>query len=805
MPLLMLKTELKMDTNLAISTPAFSNTIEGFGTITLRELNLTTDTQTIHNWVTQPYAQYWGMLDSSLEDVHEEYQKLTTKKDYEVFIGLYQNEPIFLMEKYKAASDRIAEYYQTEETDYGMHILVAPPTQKIPNFTWNVFSTVLAYFFAQPNIERVVVEPDIRNEKIHVLNKKAGFKYVKEIQLPEKKAGLAFCTKKDFIAAKNNITKPAKKHKTGTSFAEHLTPENFTKANRALVKKAISEFAHELVLQPTLVKNTVDIYQLVSDDQQCTYQFKANRKALDHWDINETSIVKTKNEEILPLNAIDFIVEFRKTLGIPDHLLPVYLEEILSTLSGAAYKIQHQIFTAKELAKTNFQAIEHAMTEGHPCFVANNGRLGFDAPDYFKYAPETDQPFQLIWLAGNKNKTTYTATLEHNYNSLINNELGTEKFEAFNTHLKSLGLQPNDYLFIPVHPWQWHNKIVQVFAADIAQQNLVFLGKGEDYFSAQQSIRTLYNISDPNKMYTKTALSILNMGFMRGLSPYYMQSTPHITNWITSLLENDSYLKENGFEMLGEVATIGFQNTYFEALGKTNAHNKMLSALWRESPHTKITENQELMTMASFLHLDNDGNSFLAELIKASGISTEDWIKNYLKAYLAPLLHCFYTYEFVFMPHGENIIMVMENNAPKHILMKDITEEVIVFNEEMELPEHAKRLFTKTNDGMKVLCIFTDVFDCIFRFITPILEKHLNFSENAFWELVANCIYEYQAEHPQLVSKFKQYDLFVPEFDRCCLNRLQLKNTTQMLQLADPIESLELVGVLENPLNTFKR
>ena len=123
----------------------------------------------------------------------------------------------------------------------------------------------------------------------------------------------------------------------------------------------------------------------------------------------------------------------------------------------------------------------------------------------------------------------------------------------------------------------------------------------------------------------------------------------------------------------------------------------------------------------------------------------------------------------------------------------------------MDLPEHAKRLFTKTSDRMKTLCIFTDVFDCIFRFITPILEKHLNFSEKAFWELVANCIYDYQNQHPELASKFKQYDFFVEEFDRCCLNRLQLKNTQQMLQLVDPIESLELVGVLKNPLSAFKR
>lgn len=287
---------------------------------------------------------------------------------------------------------------------------------------------------------------------------------------------------------------------------------------------------------------------------------------------------------------------------------------------------------------------------------------------------------------------------------------------------------------------------------------------------------------------------------MRGLSPYYMQSTPDITTWITKLLTGDQYLKKTGFTMLGEVATVGFRNFNYEVLGKTNVHNKMLSALWRESPMSKIKEGQQLMTMAAFLHIDHDGTSLLSELIKASPFDTTTWLKKYLHCYLSPLIHCFYTYEMVFMPHGENLIMVMEHHTPVNVLMKDITEEVIVFNSELDLPENVKRLYTATSDKMKVLSIFTDVFDCFFRFMADILAEHDEYPEELFWELVADCILSYQDEHPELQAKFERYNLFAPEFDRCCLNRLQLGNTKQMLNLADPIESLQLVGTLKNPI-----
>ncbi|MBU2996782.1 IucA/IucC family siderophore biosynthesis protein [Cellulophaga baltica] len=584
----------------------------------------------------------------------------------------------------------------------------------------------------------------------------------------------------------------------------HLKPSNWQFINRQLIRKAISEFSHESILKPILIQD--EVYEIVSDNKQFTYHFKAKKFFLDHWLVDTESIVKVNeaSEEVV-LDALHFITEFKETLGIPDKFLATYLEEITSTLSGACYKYENQQFSATELALHSFQDIEHGMTEGHPCFIANNGRIGFNSNDFQLYAPEANAPFKIIWIAVHKKFATFTSVADFEYESLLENELGVLKIADFKKRLSNAKKVITEYLFMPVHPWQWINKIIPVFGADIAQGNIVFVGESDDDFSAQQSIRTLFNVTHPKKLYTKTALSILNMGFMRGLSPYYMQSTPPITKWITDLLAKDDYLLANGFTMLGEVATIGYHNHYYEALGKTNPHNKMLSALWRESPFTKITAKQRVMTMAAFLHVDYQERSLVASLIEVSPYNTSTWLQHYLKAYLSPLLHCFYKYEFVFMPHGENLIIVLENNTPVYSLMKDITEEVIVFNKEMHLPEHVDRLFTETSDRMKVLSIFTDVFDCFFRFLAPHLTNYAGLPEEEFWQLVANCVYEYQDTHPEFSDKYKQYDLFVYEFDRCCLNRLQLENTKQMLRLADPIESLKLEGVLQNPLAKFKR
>ena len=596
-------------------------------------------------------------------------------------------------------------------------------------------------------------------------------------------------------------------HNNPVKAVEHLNPETWAKVNRLHVRKAISEFAHELLITPQMLSEGEpwSLFALDADAEGVRYTFKAQKLHLDHWLIDENSIERREGQRHQPVDSIRFILDFKESLGIPADMLPVYLEEISSTLYGAAYMYTNQKFSAEQLVDADYQQIEHAMTAGHPCFVANNGRIGFDAADYQSYAPEADAPIRLLWLAGHRSRATYAGIESLPYEKMLRQELGSEIISQFNNTLSSRQFDPEDYYFMPVHPWQWFNKLSHIFAADIATGLLVYLGEAPDQYLAQQSIRTFYNIAQPEKFYTKTALSILNMGFMRGLSPYYMSSTPAIMQWISAYLGDDAYLKEKGFTLLGEVASVGYCNHYYEALGKSLAHNKMLSALWRESPAAILEPGQKLMTMAALLHIDKEGRAFLPQLIKASGLSTQDWLAQYLDCYLSPLLHCFYAYDLVFMPHGENLILVMEDYVPVKAIMKDITEEVVILDEGVELPEKAKRLYASIPEDVKLLSIFTDVFDCFFRFVGPILVEHMAYEEEAFWRLVAESIYKYQDSHPHLEAKFERYDLFVQDFTRSCLNRLQLRNNQQMVDLSNPSNNLQFFGTLKNPVAAYRR
>jgi siderophore synthetase component len=581
----------------------------------------------------------------------------------------------------------------------------------------------------------------------------------------------------------------------------HLSPERWEQANRLLLRKALAEFAHERLIAP---EQDGDGYAVRSDDTLTHYRFTATRRALDHWQIDPDSITRHREDTPLPLSALDFCIELRHSLALCDEILPVYLEEISSTLAGTCYKLAKPRVTSAELARAGFQDIETGMTEGHPCFVANNGRLGFGVHEYLSYAPETASPVRLIWLAAHRSRAAFTAGAGIEYESFMRQELGEETADRFERRLTDRGLDPADYLLVPVHPWQWWNRITVTFAAEVAREHLVCLGEGDDDYLAQQSIRTFFNISNPRRHYVKTALSVLNMGFMRGLSAAYMEATPAINDWLARLIDDDPVLRATGLTVIRERAAVGYRHLEYErATDRHSPYRKMLAALWRESPVPALREGESLATMASLLHVDHTGASVTGALMERSALVPAEWLRRYLRAYLTPLLHSFYAYGLVYMPHGENVILVLEDGVVRRAVFKDIAEEIAVLDPDAVLPPQVERIRVEVPEDRRLLSLFTDVFDCFFRFLAANLAAEGILTEDDFWRTVAEVTREYQDSVPELADRFRRYDIFAPEFALSCLNRLQLRDNHQMLDLTNPSAALQLAGTLKNPLAAF--
>lgn len=767
------------------------------GHVTTELVDIDRDGDLLHAWITHPRSVFWGMQDATVQDVWDAYAAIGADPHHDAWLGRVDGAPAFLVETYDPEHSELAGRYEWRPGDIGMHVLVAPTDHPRSGFTAAVMRTVMELCLDDPRRQRVVVEPDVRNERIAALNAAAGFRVVGEIRLADKTAALSVCTRADFEHSR--LCRGTHDRDDDHAAAAHLAPEPMRRAHRMLVAKAIGEFAHERLLDPRPVDAD---HEIVSPDGRVHYRFHAHRYELDHWVVGPWSIRRTVDDQPAEVDALEFVVEHAEVLGIPDELLPTYLEEISSTLAGSAWKHVHGRASAADLVGADFQVVEAAMTEGHPAFVANNGRIGFSLADHAAYAPETGRRFAVVWIAARRELSHLSLGEGLEEQSFYAGELDPATRQRFGGTLRGRGLDPSDYVLIPVHPWQWQHKIAVTFAADLGRGDLVLLGRGDDEYQAQQSIRTYFNTTRRDRHYVKTALSIQNMGFMRGLSPRYMRATPAINDWVAGLVAADDELRACGFGVLRERAAVGYTGDVYHRAGPPSPFTKMIAALWRESPETRLADGERLATMASLLHRDRDGASYAVALVRASGLDPREWVRRYLRAYLRPVVHCLHRYELAFMPHGENLILVLDGHVPTRVLMKDIGEEIAVMGD-VDLPDEVERVRAAVPAEVKALSVLTDVFDGFLRFLGAILAEDGVLASDDFWALVAATVVEHQADHPELAEAFARIDLFAPEFAHSCLNRLQLRDTRQMVDLADQADSLLFAGTLDNPIARF--
>ncbi|MFN8075656.1 MAG: GNAT family N-acetyltransferase [Kineosporiaceae bacterium] len=799
-----------------LTAPAFALRT-ALGELTLEPLDIDVHAELLHAWVTHPRSAFWQMGSCTVDDVHAAYAAIAASPHESAWLGRLDGEPVVLAERYDPAHHELARHLDVGPGDVGMHVLVAPPLgAPRPGLTSAVMAAVMSFCFADPHVARVVVEPDSRNARIAAKNAEAGFVVLGRAALASKVATLAACTRAQF-AASALAERFALVVPDGAGSAldlgaprvpAHLDPALMALAHRRLVAKALGEFAHERLIAPVpgsfsddpTLEDGVPRTWLLDVPGGGAYTFTARRYPLEHWLVDADSIVRTVGGTRVEPDALDLIGELRDVLGVPDHLLGTYLEEIAATLAGSAWKLRHRGGReASELVTASFQQVEAAMTEGHPAFVANNGRIGWGAGDAQEFAPEAGRPVRLVWLAARRDCSHLSLSRDQTEGELYGGQLGAEQLDRFASRLSVLGLDPGDYRYLPVHPWQWEHKVAVTFAADVAARRLVPVGSSDDRYQAQQSIRTFFDLDRPDRHYVKTALSVQNMGFLRGLSPNYMRATPAINDHVAGLVARDAELRACGVSVLREIAAVGYTGDAYHRWVPTSgrpAQQRMLAALWRESPVPRLAPGQRAMTMAALLHRDPDGAWLAGALVRASGATAEEWVRAYLRAYLRPLVHCLLAHDLAFMPHGENVILVMDGAMPAGALMKDIGEEVALMHER-PLPELVERVRLRTTDEVKALAVFTDAFDGFLRFLAAALDVDGVLPARRFWALASECVAGHAADHRALHERL---DLFADRFAHSCLNRLQLRNTLQMVDLADQPSSLQFAGTLRNPI-----
>ena len=591
------------------------------------------------------------------------------------------------------------------------------------------------------------------------------------------------------------------------SFAQlQVNQKQWRLAGQRLIEMAIAEFLYEEIIQVTHLKD--NRYQLTLDDQ--TYTFKAQNYLLGHWQIEEGSVRELSVVEDLPAwNLHTFIRAFSNQTEVKPFTKAYLIKEMNNTWLAEAHLFDESRLSSEAALTASHHEIE-GMLRGHPWLIMSKGRMGFGYEDYLSAAPELSPTVKVLWLAVHRDLAEFRSTEEWQAGRLYQHELSAEELANFEQKLHESGCSCRDYFLIPVHAWQWHQWLVPTYANEIVDQRIIELGVGQDDYVPMQSIRTLCNISQPERHYVKLPVSIFNTAVYRGLPSKRNLAAPAVTAWLKQIQSQDSDLKQSGVAFLGEVATLTIHQPCFDQIeGAPYQFKELFGCLWRESVDPVIGTGEQALSQAALLHRDINGQSILAVLIQASGLSPLQWLKRFAEVSVTPLLICLYKYGLAFSPHGENTMLIHANGVPQKMVLKDFIDDINLVDEDFpelaSLPIEGQILLRHPAHELSHF-IFTGLFMVHYRYICNVfLQDYPEHSEVEFWQTISSVIDAFHQAHPELAERIEKFAMFRAEFEKICLNRVRLFTTSYNDEAERPVPVF--LDPIANPVSpeTLKR
>ncbi|RKQ88123.1 siderophore synthetase component [Solirubrobacter pauli] len=537
----------------------------------------------------------------------------------------------------------------------------------------------------------------------------------------------------------------------------------WARANRELIAKLLTELEFEELLHPEIG----DEWQLTLGE--LTLHYTATRRSMGHARVDPASLRATRDGVEIELPDADMVVAIgAPALGVDPSTTAGLIGEIASTLVSDAQQLERG---APVVELIDLDALElEGELRGHPWIVASKGRVGFGAADLRRYAPEAHRPVPVYWL-----------------------DVADADWRG-----QDVGA------LVPVHPWQWDHRIQQLYAGDIARGRIRFLGEREGRWLPQQSIRTLGDADQPGRHHLKLALSILNTSVWRGLPRDRTLAAPRLSAWLQERALGDPFLRETGVILLGEVASVSVAHPAFEAVADVPyQHTELLGAIWRESVEAYLEPDERAISLAALLHRDPAGRSFVEALVERSGLAVADWIAALHEVTLPPLLHMLYRYGAAFSPHAQNCMLVLRDDVPVRLVVKDFVDDMMVSSDPLpELADMPEDVRAALGDGVEaailVQWIQGGLLVCVHRYLAEILEERMGFAEAAFWALGERAVARYQSRFPELEDRFALFDMEAPAFVKLCLNRVRMLERGYQDAAERPVAAA--VGWITNPL-----
>ncbi|MGQ3891837.1 IucA/IucC family protein [Legionella sp. CNM-4043-24] len=304
--------------------------------------------------------------------------------------------------------------------------------------------------------------------------------------------------------------------------------------------------------------------------------------------------------------------------------------------------------------------LEQWGSAGHPTHPNFRAKMGFNRREVLQYSPEFQARVSVHWCALRKSCAQATGA----YSEVMSSHFPEHHAKWKNTLLFQ-HLNPDEYIPVPIHPWQWRNQLQKNLSDLIGQKDAV-LAPHHQTLRPSMSFRTMIP-EDSLACHIKLATAIHTTSATRTVSPASVHNGPSLSQWVQSLLKENNHF-DGRFFLAADLA-----GAHLADSSSPLARQKQMAVILRENPLRFLGPRQSLVPLAAlFVAPPLSGKPLLFDIINASQHDPVWYFSRYCHIVINAQLELMLQYGLAFEAHQQNTLVVFEDHLPHALVIRDL-------------------------------------------------------------------------------------------------------------------------------------
>ncbi|PFE06211.1 adhesin [Bacillus cereus] len=438
----------------------------------------------------------------------------------------------------------------------------------------------------------------------------------------------------------------------------------------------------------------------------------------------------------------------------------------VSTLEAAAQTDNHYAF------------FEQLVIEGHPCHPGAKMRKGLNPEETIAYSAEFKNTIPLRFVAVHNKEVSTAFMKSQDWNPIIFSLEPVLKAEA---EIR-LDDRIDDYLLLPIHPWQTMHTLQELYKTEIEQKKIIIFDYEAPYV-AGMSFRTIFPAQyDTRKPHYKLTTNVHLTGEVRTLSEQTIHNGPLMSNILQKIIKEDTSIDERRFIPIMEWAGAHFLSANDSNIDLQTLRSENLACVIRDNVYSYINKDEWAIVGSALVASAHGANQpLIVELIELYKVKNclplHDAIVSFIEKYVANALTGFIP---LMVKYGIGLEGHLQNTVP--VFKKDGTPDRLLVRDWEGIRVHRGRLqqegLDSTNFHHKSRILVDDEKSVRNKVFYSVMQNHFgelfihvsrfyNIDEQLLWNIVKrvtkNIFLDLQQDSRYTKNATTDYDIFFAE------------------------------------------